>query len=168
MLSDNVLIVNQNYEPLITTSVKRAIVLVFLGKASMVEARRGRTVRSVSRVFEEPSIVRLEVYARVPQKQVMLNRKNIIKRDGGVCQYCGTTSGVMTVDHVIPKLRRGGDNWENLVCACDKCNNKKGNRLPEEAGMRLRSKPRRPSNLTFIRQLVTKGDEVWKKYLFVG
>jgi 5-methylcytosine-specific restriction endonuclease McrA len=168
MLNDNVLIVNQNYEPLITTSVKRAIVLVFLGKASMVEARRGRMVRSVSRAFEEPSIVRLEVYARVPQKQVMLNRKNIIKRDGGICQYCGTTSGTMTVDHVIPKLRRGGDNWENLVCACDKCNNKKGNRLPEEAGMRLRRRPRRPSNLTFIRQLVTKGDEVWKKYLFVG
>jgi 5-methylcytosine-specific restriction endonuclease McrA len=168
MLSDNVLVVNQNYEPIITTSVKRAIVLVFLGKASMVEARRGHMIRSVSRAFEEPSIVRLEVYARVPHKQVMLNRKNIIKRDAGVCQYCGTTSGTMTVDHVIPRLHGGGDQWENLVCACDKCNNKKGNRTPEEAGMRLRSRPRRPSNLTFIRQLVSKGDEVWKKYLFVG
>jgi 5-methylcytosine-specific restriction endonuclease McrA len=168
MLSDNVLIVNQNYEPLITTSVKRAIVLVFLGKAQLVEARRGRTIRSVSRVFPEPSIVRLEVYARVPYKQVMLNRKNILKRDGGVCQYCGTATGVMTVDHVIPRLRGGGDNWENLVCACDRCNNKKGDRTPEQAGMRLLRRPRRPSHLAFIRQLVNKGDEVWKKYLFVG
>jgi 5-methylcytosine-specific restriction endonuclease McrA len=168
MLSDNVLIVNQNYEPLITTSVKRAIVLVFLGKAQLVEARRGRMIRSVSRVFPEPSIVRLEVYARVPYKQVMLNRKNILKRDGGVCQYCGTAAGAMTVDHVIPRLRGGGDNWENLVCACDRCNNKKGDRTPEQAGMHLLRRPRRPSHLAFIRQLVNKGDEVWKKYLFVG
>lgn len=168
MLSDHVLVVNQNYEPLITTSVKRAIVLVFLGKASMVETRRGRFIRSVTHSFEEPSIVRLEVYTRIPYKQVMLNRRNIIRRDGGTCQYCGTSSGVMTVDHVIPRLRGGSDNWENLVCACDRCNNKKGNRTPEEAGMKLFRRPRRPSHLTFISQLINKGDEVWKKYLFAS
>ena len=168
MLTDHVLVVNQNYEPLLTTSVRRAIVMVFLGKAQMVEARHGRMIRSVTRVFEEPSIVRLDVYARVPFKQVMLNRRNVIKRDNGVCQYCGTTTGVMTVDHVIPRLRKGGDSWENLVCACHRCNNQKGNRTPEEAGLQLLNKPRKPSNLTFIRQHVNKGDEVWKKYLFVG
>jgi 5-methylcytosine-specific restriction endonuclease McrA len=168
MLTDHVLVVNQNYEPLLTTSVRRAIVMVFLGKAQMVESRDGRKLRSVSRAFDEPSIVRLDVYARVPHKQVMLNRRNVIKRDGGVCQYCGTTTGNMTVDHVIPRLRKGGDIWENLVCACDRCNNRKGNHTPEEAGMSLLNKPRRPSNLTFIRQLISTGDEVWKKYLFVG
>ncbi len=168
MLSDPVLVVNQNYEPLITTSVKRAIVMVYLGKASLVEARRGRRVRSVTRSIEEPSIVRLELYTRVPYRQVMLNRKNIIKRDNNMCQYCGATSGNMTVDHVIPKLRKGADTWENLVCACERCNNKKGNRTPEEAGMKLRNRPRRPSHLTFITQLIRKGDEVWNKYLFVG
>ncbi len=168
MLSDPVLVVNQNYEPLITTSVKRAIVMVYMGKASMVEARRGRKIRSISRAIDEPSIVRLELYTRVPYRQVMLNRKNVIRRDNGVCQYCGSTTGNMTVDHVIPKLRGGGDTWENLVCACERCNNKKGNRTPEEAGLPLINRPRKPSHLTFIRQLVRKGDEVWKKYLFVG
>lgn len=168
MLTNRVLVVNQNYEPLIVTSVKRAIVMMYLGKATVVETRNGRKIRSVSRAFEEPSIVRLEFYARVPYRQVMLNRKNVIKRDGGRCQYCGTTSGVMTVDHVVPKLRGGGDVWENLVCACDRCNNKKGNRTPEQAGMRLLNRPRKPSHLTFIRQSIGKGDEVWNKYLFFG
>ena len=168
MLTDPVLVVNQNYEPLVTTSVKRAIVLVYLGKASLVESRTGRKVRSVTRSVEEPSIVRLELYARVPYRQVMLNRKNVIKRDNGVCQYCGTTHGNMTVDHVIPTVRGGADSWDNLVCACERCNNKKGNRTPDEAGMPLMNRPRKPSHLTFIRQLVRTGDEVWKKYLFVG
>lgn len=168
MLSNRVLVVNQNYEPLIVTSVRRAIIMMYLGKASLVESRNGHKIRSVSRALDVPSIVRLELYTRVPFRQVMLNRKNIIKRDGGRCQYCGTSVGTMTVDHVIPKLRGGDDKWENLVCACDRCNNKKGNRTPEEAGMKLRNRPRRPSHLTFIRQSLGKGDEVWKKYLFVG
>jgi 5-methylcytosine-specific restriction endonuclease McrA len=166
MLTNRVLVVNQNYEPLIVTSVKRAIVMMYLGKATVVESRNGRRIRAVSRAFEEPSIVRLDFYARVPYRQVMLNRKNVIKRDGGRCQYCGTSSGVMTVDHVVPKLRGGGDIWENLVCACDRCNNRKGNRTPDQAGMRLLSSPRKPSHLTFIRQSIGKGDEVWNKYLF--
>jgi 5-methylcytosine-specific restriction endonuclease McrA len=72
----------------------------------------------------------------------------------------------MTVDHVVPKRLGGSDDWDNLACACEQCNNKKGNRTPEEAGMRLRRAPKRPTYLTFMRQQVRQEDEIWKKYLF--
>lgn len=168
MLCDPVLVLNKSYEPLVICSVKRAVVLVYLGKAKLVERRDGHRIRSVSTSFAEPSVVRLDHYARVPFKNVMLNRKNIIRRDEGRCQYCGTMSRPMTVDHVIPRLRGGRDVWENLVCACDRCNNKKGDLTPEEAGLSLIREPARPTYLTFMKQLIQQGDEVWNKYLFGG
>ena len=166
MLFDHVLVLNQNYEPLLTCSVRRAIVLLFLGKATMVEPRNGKKIRSVSRIFAEPSIVRLQLYKRVPFKAVMLNRKNVIRRDNGRCQYCGATDRAMTVDHVIPRLRGGKETWDNLVCACEKCNNRKGDNTPAEVDMVLFRAPRRPTYLTFMRQQINKDDEIWKKYLF--
>jgi 5-methylcytosine-specific restriction endonuclease McrA len=166
MLTDPVLVLNATFEPMIVCTVRRAIIMMYLGKAKLVESRDGLMVRSVSMAMREPSVVKLDYYARVPFKQVMLNRKNIIRRDGGRCQYCGATNRPLTVDHVIPRLRGGSDTWENLVCACDRCNNRKGDRLPAEVGMRLLRKPARPSPLTFMRHLVPAGDEVWSKYLF--
>ncbi|MCK4858210.1 MAG: HNH endonuclease [candidate division Zixibacteria bacterium] len=166
MLTDPVLVLNNSYEPLVISTVRRAVVMVYLGKARLVEPRDGQMVRSISRAMREPSVVRLEYYARVPFKNVMLNRKNIIKRDEGRCQYCGASNRPLTVDHVIPRLQGGTDTWDNLVCACDRCNNKKGDRTPAEAGMSLLKAPARPSHLTFMRQLIRRGDEIWSKYLF--
>jgi 5-methylcytosine-specific restriction endonuclease McrA len=168
MLCDPVLVLNNSYEPLVVCSVRRAIVLVYLGKAKLVERRDGHKIRSVTVALSEPSVVRLDHYVKVPFKQVMLNRRNVIRRDEGCCQYCGTTSRPMTVDHVVPRQHGGRDIWENLVCACDRCNNKKGGRTLDEAGMTLIKQPTKPTYLTFMRQLIRKGDEAWKKYLFGG
>jgi 5-methylcytosine-specific restriction endonuclease McrA len=167
ILQENVLVLNQNYEPLSVCSVRRAVVLLYLGKAQMIERRDGDTVRSVSWSIPVPSVVRIGFYIRVPQKRVLLTRKNIAKRDGHRCQYCGETGGSMTVDHIIPKIYGGKDNWENLVCACIKCNNLKGNRSPEEAGMRLLRTPKRPNHITFIQQFIGISDQRWRRYLFV-
>ncbi|MBN2012931.1 HNH endonuclease [candidate division KSB1 bacterium] len=168
MLNTQVLVLNQNYEPMTVTDVKKAVVLIYLGKAEIIERNDGLLVRSVSVTFPLPSIVRLMHYKRVPRKRIILTRKNIIKRDGYQCQYCSTKTGPFTIDHIIPKRSGGEDSWENLVCACIECNNKKRDRTPEEAGMTLLRKPKKPSHLYFIRYFVSTIDHRWKPYLFMN
>ena len=167
VLSSPVLVLNQNYEPLSVCTVKRAFILVFLDKAEVIESQNGRVVHSVSQTWAVPSIVRLGLYVSRPPKKILLSRKNIIKRDGHRCQYCGQSRTAMTVDHVIPKNRGGVEVWENLVCACVRCNNKKGDRTPDEAKMPLRRLPRRPNHITFIQRFIGLGDQRWKRYLFL-
>lgn len=167
MLSRNVLVLNQNYEPLSVCTVKRAVILIYLGKAEIIEKYDGYKICSVSWSVPVPSVVRLGFYIRVPQKRILLTRKNIVKRDGHTCQYCGENHAQMTVDHVIPKIYGGQDSWENLVCACIRCNNIKGNRTPEQAGMKLLKRPKRPNHITFIQQFVGISDHRWKQYLFL-
>jgi 5-methylcytosine-specific restriction endonuclease McrA len=167
VINRNVLMLNQNYEPLTVCSARRAIVLMFQGKAEMIETADHLKIHTVSTSYDLPSVVRLWQYRRVPFKKIMLTRKNVITRDGHRCQYCGTTKGAMTVDHVIPKRLKGVDTWENMVCACVRCNNKKGDRTPEQAGMKLRKQPRRPSHITFIQRHVGDSDQRWRQYLFM-
>ena len=166
MLDERVLLLNQNYEPMTVCSARKAIVLLYLGKAEMVEKDSG-WVHSVSTSMPIPSIVRLSRLIRAPRRRVLLNRKNIIRRDGHQCQYCGSKEGPFTVDHIMPRNRGGGDSWENLVCACMKCNCQKGNKTPHEANMPLLREPRRPGYLFFVRSLVNKPDEKWKPYLYM-
>ena len=168
MLKTQVLVLNQNYEPMSITNAKKAIILIFLEKAEIIENHDNFKVRSIHLSLPLPSIIRLTRYINVPRKRIILSRKNIIKRDNHQCQYCGTKVGPVTVDHILPKGRGGGDSWENLVCACTKCNNKKRNRTPEEAGMILLKKPRKPSHLFFIRYFIGKLDNRWKPYLFMN
>ncbi len=168
MLNPQVLVLNQNYEPMTVTNVKKAVILIFLGKAEIIEKYDSLMIRSVNISYPMPSIVRLMHYKRVPRKRILLTRKNVIKRDGHTCQYCGSKSGPVTVDHVIPRRYGGRDTWENLVCACVRCNSKKRDRTPEEAGMKLLSKPKKPSHLFFIRYFVSSIDQKWKPYLFMN
>lgn len=165
-MNDKVLVLNQNYEPVTICNVKRAIVLSYLGKAEIVYTQNGTKVHTVYRSFDCPSIVRLALFVRVPYKKIILSRKNILRRDNHRCQYCGSVVN-LTVDHIIPKSRGGEEIWENLITACVKCNNKKGNRTPEEAKMNLRSVPKKPSHITFIKNFVGSIDEGWKPYLYM-
>jgi 5-methylcytosine-specific restriction endonuclease McrA len=166
-MTGHVLVLNQDYRALTITSVQRAIVLVLLQKAELVEAEDGRFVRSPSMHVPWPSIVRLKAFVRVPYKRIMLTRKNVMRRDRGRCQYCGSRDR-LTIDHVLPKSRGGKDTWENLVAACVPCNNRKGDRTPEEAGYELARKPFRPSYVMYIRDFVGTMDDTWKPYLFLS
>ena len=166
-MNAKVLILNQNYEPMSIVNVRKAIVLLYLGKAELIEANDALRVHSVSMTMAFPSIVRLGVYIRVPYKKIILSRKNILRRDNHKCQYCGRSDLTLTVDHVMPASRAGEDTWENLVCACVKCNNRKGDHTPEEAMMPLRRRPMRPNHVTFIRHFVGSVDDRWKPYLFM-
>jgi len=163
-----VLLLNHNYEPLSICNVRKAIVLLYLGKAECLATRDGKVVRSVSVSVPYPSILRLSVYIHVPYKKIILSRKNILRRDGHRCQYCGRTDQTLTIDHIIPKAHGGEDTWENLTSACVQCNNRKGDRTPEQAKMSLLHKPLRPSHLFFIRHVVNSIDERWKPYLFMN
>jgi 5-methylcytosine-specific restriction endonuclease McrA len=167
IINRNVLMLNQNYEPLTVCSARRAIVLLFQGKAEMVATADGIKVHTIADSYALPSVVRLAEYRRVPFRYIMLTRKNIILRDGHRCQYCGTTRGSMTIDHIVPRKLKGADTWDNMVCACIKCNNHKSDRTPEQAGMKLVKKPTRPSHITFIQRHLGDNDARWRPYLFM-
>lgn len=143
------------------------MILLILTKAELIAKLDGKVIHSPRQVFPHPSVIRIPRYFKVPYRRVELNRKNIIRRDNNKCQYCGTKSHSLTIDHVIPKSRGGNDSWENLVAACTKCNNRKGNQTPEEARMPLLTYPRKPSHLMFIKQFMGILDTNWRPFLFM-
>jgi len=149
------------------SSVRKAIILLYLGKANLVERYDSLVIRSVTLELPMPSVVRLGCFINVPRKRILLSRKNIMKRDRFSCQYCGTSTKPLTVDHVIPKERGGVDTWQNLVAACEKCNFKKGNKTPEEADMILRKIPQKPNYLFFIQNFFGAVEDRWRPYLFL-
>ncbi len=140
---EQVLVLNQNLEPLNVCNIRRALVLVFCGKAEVLVCNH-RLVHTVSRTFECPSVIRLQTLVRRPLPQVRLTRREVFRRDGYTCQYCGQHTSHPTLDHVVPRHRGGQHTWENLVTACTRCNHRKGGRPLEEAGMRLLRAPVRP------------------------
>ncbi|MGQ9736151.1 MAG: HNH endonuclease [Thermaceae bacterium] len=158
-----VLVLNATYELLGLASVKRGVLLVLSGSAEMLE-ESGAYLHTPSTKIPVPSVIRLKRMARRPRTRVPLNRRNILRRDRYTCQYCGRQGGELTVDHVLPKSRGGKSTWENLVTACRSCNLKKGDRTPEEAGMRLRNPPRAPRLPLFLADL-KEVPEAWKPYL---
>ncbi|ARM30128.1 HNH endonuclease [Prosthecochloris sp. HL-130-GSB] len=166
-VNPKVLVLNSSYEPLSICDVQKAMVLLFCGKAVPVTHHPGQVICSVTRSFPLPSIVRLTFFVRVPYKKLMLNRKNIFRRDNFKCQYCGRTDRTLTIDHVVPRSRGGEDSWENLITACSPCNTKKGNRTPEEASMPPLNPPIRPSHIMLMRKFITTISDDWKPYLYM-
>jgi 5-methylcytosine-specific restriction endonuclease McrA len=164
-----VLVLNASFEPINICAARRAIILILKGVASAEELASAQ-VHSAKQALAVPSVIRLLEYRRIPHQTRALSRKNILMRDRYTCQYCHRTlpSSEMTLDHVIPRSRAGETTWENLVACCHSCNNKKGNRTPEEAGMKL-LRPPRPFTLHTSRHLMRllgHSDTQWRKYLF--
>lgn len=158
---------NQNYEPLLVCNAKRALLLLLLGKAEVVE-NSSFFAASIRRRYILPSVVRLGNFIRKPRLEVKLSKQNILRRDRYACQYCGTSQGPLTIDHLVPKSLGGDETWDNLVCACTVCNNKKANRSLKQSRMTLIKKPRRPHYFSFIQYSIHNPDDNWKPYLFLG
>ncbi|ELR70100.1 HNH endonuclease family protein [Fulvivirga imtechensis AK7] len=129
-----------------------------------MEAANGYKLNSVSRSFPMPSVIRLTRYVNIPYKGVALTRLNVFKRDNFSCQYCGTDRD-LTLDHVLPRSRGGRSLWNNLVTACKRCNARKGDNTPDEAGTPLRIKPFRPNYVMFLRDFSGFHCDEWKPYL---
>lgn len=168
-LHQPVLVLNASYEPINVCAARRALILILKGVAAAEEHATAH-VHSYNRLVALPSVIRLLEYRRIPQQSRALSRKNILLRDRYTCQYCHRTlpSVELTLDHVLPRSRGGGSSWENLVACCHPCNNRKGNRTPEEANMRLAKAPR-PFSLHTSRHLMRmlgNTDARWRKYLF--
>jgi 5-methylcytosine-specific restriction endonuclease McrA len=161
----HVLVLNASYEPLNVCTVRRAHVLVFKGKAEVVE-KLERPLHSASDTYPWPNVIRLVTYVHVPRAaQRKISRRALFARDGWRCVYCGTASGRLTLDHVVPRSRGGDSVWENVVTSCAPCNLRKGNRLPEEVSMILATPPRPPAPVLFIRLAAPKIPASWQQYL---
>lgn len=125
-------------------------------------------VRTVRMDIAVPRVVRLLGYDRLPQQHVKLNRRNLFARDRNRCQYCGGVfpTSELSIDHVVPRAQGGADTWENLVCACVRCNARKGGRTPDQAHMKLIVRPVRPKRNPMIAlRLGQQRYESWKAFL---
>ncbi len=170
-LNASVLVLNRQYLAVHVVGVRRAFALLVNQLAEVIHIEDGQYanydfeswreiselkadfkapdedwIRSVNFEVCVPRVLRLLYYDRVPKQRVRLNRRNIFARDANLCQYCGKRfpTSELSLDHVLPTCRGGGASWENLVCACVKCNVRKGGRTPRQAGMKLITKPVRP------------------------
>ena len=161
----SVLVLNASYEPLNVTTWRRATVMVLKGKAEGLEHSPGRQLRPGLGL---PTVIRLRQFVRVPFRPLPLTRRNVFHRVGQRCQYCGSSSERLSIDHVLPRSRGGSHSWDNVTTACLRCNVHKGNRTPKEASMPLQSAPRRPlSGAVFEaqRQMAKGGHLEWAKYV---
>ena len=154
-----------SYRPVGIVDCIEALVLCIVGKATAVEEYEG-DISSPSITFKIPSVIVLKTIVKYFDYQISPNRTNVIWRDSNTCQYCSKKmlSSELTMDHVLPKSRGGDNTWTNLVTCCKKCNQKKRDRTPEEAGMKLNKKPLKPSNsiLRFTNKIVP----IWNIYLW--
>ncbi len=195
ILNMNVLVLNKTYSPIWITNAKRAFTMLFNKVAEVVHVEEDiysnydfiswAEVSEYKKTYEElsgyedwvhtpnltleiPRIIRLLNYNTIPQVKVRLCRRNIFHRDNNSCMYCGRHSKPknLNVDHIIPKAKGGRATWENLVCTCYKCNSKKGNRTPREAGMKLIKKPSEPKFLPLARIHIGNTKYIsWKKFI---
>ena len=166
-MNEPVLVLNRNFEPINVCNTQRAVGLLMVGKAELIENGRGY-IRTSASVFPRPSVIRLAYMIRRPRPRVKLTKREIFRRDDYVCQYCGEPSARPTVDHIIPRFRGGECSWENLVTACPQCNRRKGGKTLQEAHMLLCRRPTEPqptAEYLYSRQAHDAERVEWHKYL---
>ncbi|MCU0512372.1 MAG: HNH endonuclease [Anaerolineae bacterium] len=177
VMQNRVLLLNgSTWEPLAVITVSRAINLLLAGKATVVE-ETGDVLRTMRDYFAIPSVIALKTYINVPRRKAHWSRKGVLVRDNYTCVYCGVKPGAvqkdkvlsrsdMTIDHIIPRSKGGKDTWTNTACACASCNHRKGDRLPNEAGLKLRWEPKTPRTSYLVIALGT-GPSAWRRYIEV-
>lgn len=149
---DAVIVLNAGYEFMGLVSWQRAMMLLFNGKVEVIKESE-RVVRTVSQTYRVPAVIRLLKFIRqIYRREVPFSRKNVLIRDSYYCQYCGKeySSSELTLDHIIPKVQGGLNEWTNVVACCRNCNVHKGGRTPRQASMSLVRKPFKPTIMEFI------------------
>lgn len=159
------LVLDQSFQPVDVVSWMEAMRLLVTGKAEVVE-EHDVEIRSSTQSWKLPSVLRYIRGMRKRSKRVIFSRRNVFYRDNYSCQYCGSKEEP-TFDHVVPSSQGGKTVWENVVLACFPCNQKKGARTPEQAGMRLIKKPVEPKWVPVIALRIRETDpESWRTYLY--
>lgn len=163
----SVLLLNGDYSALDTISVERAMILLLTQKVEILHAKVDKYIRTINEKFPFPEVVKLKFFVYVRRRDLVPTKKNIMQRDKNICQYCGSNKH-LTIDHIMPVSRGGMNTWGNMVTACFKCNNKKGNKTPEEAGMKLMSEPKRPTQLHVMKDYSKSNNlDSWSDYIFI-
>jgi len=169
------LALNASFEPLTLVPARRAIRLVLDRKAEILEIDDRRHFRSEHDTFPCPTVIRLRRFIHVPRRfRRQVTNTFLFARDDYACQYCGRHRRelrgrqFLTRDHVFPASRGGRNTWENVVTACSPCNNRKGDRTPEEARMPLRTSPAEPNHvhLVWAVRRVTPQQERWIRMFY--
>ncbi len=192
-LSASVLALNRFYMAVRVINARRALTLLYRDLAEVISVDDGKYlsydfndwvevsaakqrfepaahdwIRTIRFQIAVPKIIRLLCYEKLPRTGVKLNRRNLYARDGNRCQYCGKrfSTTELSLDHVIPRSQGGGTTWENVVCACIRCNVRKGGMTPNQAGMRLITTPRRPKRSPMLTiKLSDSKYASWKQFL---
>ena len=198
-LNGSVLVLNRFYLAVHVVAVRRALVLLYRELAEVINVEEGHYnnydfsswmeiseftqadpqswtnesdwIHSVNFSLMVPRVIRLNFYDRVPRLTLRFNRRNLFARDSNTCQYCGKSNPLskLSFDHVIPKSRGGKTTWDNVVGCCLKCNGKKGDSTPVEAGMKLIRKPVRPrQNPLLSVKLNNPKYDSWRTFLTGG
>ncbi len=151
------LALNASFEPLTIVPSRRAVRLVLDGKAEILEADEALRFRSEHTELPCPLVIRLVRLVHVPRRfRRQVTNTFLFARDGYSCMYCGRHRRelrgrqFLTRDHILPTSRGGENSWENVVTSCSPCNNRKGNRTPKEAGLRLHTDPREPNYVHLV------------------
>lgn len=183
-----VLVLNRLWQAVNVCSVERAMALLYTGHAQVVHEHEDgfntfsfpewcdvsdapdavEFVHTVSLKIRLPRIILLLFFDRLPNKDVKFTRQNVFARDKNTCQYCGKKfeRKDLNIDHVVPRHQDGKTTWTNVVCSCVECNRRKGNRTPEQAGMHLIRKPKKPRWRPFIEiQFAKTADHSWRHFI---
>ena len=189
--SHRILVLNRLWQPVNIVGVKRGFSLLCQDYAQVIHTSEGTfeildfgnwvafseeypptnpsdSIQTVRLSLRIPKVLLLRIYDRLPIHEMKFNRQNLFERDGFRCQYCTRAflSKDLNLDHVIPRDRGGKTSWENVVTSCIRCNSRKGNRLPHEAGMRLVRRPQRPRWRPFVSSLAEdRCDDSWIQFM---
>lgn len=185
VLRGAVLVLNKSWSAVHVATVRRAICLVYRGLASVVDPESystydfetwkrtstsadGNCIRSAKFKLTMPEVIQIPRAGGRRRQKIRFSRRSILERDRYTCQYCGRRfpAGELSLDHVVPRCRDGNSRWDNLVAACRRCNDRKRDRLPEEAGLTLRKTPSRPSWKAYLSaRLGPRWRESWTRFL---
>ena len=162
VLRQTVAVFSKSYLPLSQINIRRAVILLVTGKAEpidFIDNNKSITVHSPTMVLLVPPQIRLTVNHKERVWRVpAVNRREVLRRDKHTCQYCGSMKH-LTLDHVIPLSKGGKHSWDNVVTACESCNNSKSDRTPEQVGMTLRQPAKAP-----VHPIVAFAAQFWREH----
>lgn len=184
ILSQPALVLNRSWAAIATTPVRHALGLIFNGAAKVIRPETYEVhgfeswadlgippdepcIKTVKLRIRVPEVILLTRYNGMPRQSVIFSRRNLYKRDNNTCQYCGLRPGSqeLSIDHVLPRSRGGRSSWENCVLACMRCNRRKGNRLPGEAGLELLARPVKPRWTPVLEAPIGRVRQSWSKFV---
>jgi len=187
-ITQRVLVLNRLWQPVQTCTARRAIKLLCVGNAKVVQTHgeekfmthdfpswldystlheEEEMIHSISLSLCIPQIIVLGAYDRMPKLKVKFTRQNVFHRDQYTCQYCRQTFSEekLNLDHLIPRDKGGATTWDNIVTSCFKCNSKKGNKMPREARMFPMQEPKAPKWRPSYADKIQSGYESWNEFI---